>query len=357
VNTIPKTWNGPIGGTITSIIFDPHETNKVYLASWNGGVYRSEDYGQSWSQINNGLPTDAINTLAIDPNNPSVLYAGPFKFGLYKSTDGGASWTNISKGMVPDAVAYSIVIDPSNSNNVYASTRDPNINGLNPPWKGTLYKSTDGGATWTPSLVNAGGTNEQDWVYSLAIDPHSSNIIFAAAHETGIYRSTNAGSSWQRINTGLTDLTGRSILIDPTRTSTEYVGFWHRSGAFKSTDSGDHWSSIASGIAGTKVYHMTMDPNNPAVLYAATYDDGLYKSTNAGGSWRTIGFRNVPFVCITVHPVDSSYVLAGAAGTGLWLSEDGGANWRQVQWGFTNTGKLTSSSAPAIPFGDLPGME
>jgi photosystem II stability/assembly factor-like uncharacterized protein len=353
----PSQFEGTSGGTITSIIFVPNEPYISYVASWNGGVYRSIDKNQNWKQVNSGLPSMQINTLAIDPNNPKVLYAAPYNYGIYKTTDGGASWTSMSKGMSGKVVVYSIVIDPKNSSNVYASMRDNNLTSLNPPWKGTIYRSTDGGANWTASLTNAGGSAEQDWIYSLTIDPKSTNTIYAAAHEMGAYRSTDSGKSWSSISNGLNDQTGRAIVIDPTHTnpSTLYFGVWHRSGVFKTNDSGAHWNSSASGITGTKIYGMSIDPNDASILYAATYNFGLYKSTNAGGSWFNIGFNGIPFLSITASPLDSKYVLAGAGGTGLWESIDGGASWTQIKMAFSTNGIFTSSED--LPFDLQPGME
>ncbi len=354
---LPSQFKGTPGGTITSIIFAPNDPFLTYIGSWDGGVYKSIDKDQNWTQINNGLPSAQINTMAMDPKNPKVLYAAPYNYGIYKTTNGGDSWTSMSKGMSGKVVVYSIVVDPKNSSNVYAAMRDNNLTSLNPPWKGTVYRSTDGGANWTASLINAGGSGEQDWVYSLVIDPKSTNTIYAAAHETGAYRSTDSGKSWSSINNGLSDQSARAILIDPTHTnpSTLYIGVWHRSGVFKTNDSGANWNSSASGITGTKIYGMSMDPNNASVLYAATYTNGLFKSTNAGGSWSNIAFNEIPFMSIAASPFDSNYLLAGAAGTGLWQSINGGASWAQINWGFSNTGITTSSAE--LPFDLLPGME
>jgi photosystem II stability/assembly factor-like uncharacterized protein len=354
---LPSQYQGTPGGTITSIIIAKSDPYLTYIASFEGGVYKSIDNNQNWTQINNGLPTDQINTLTMEPNNPKVLYAAPYNYGIYKSTDGGATWASMSKGMSGKVVVYSIVVDPKNPSNVYASMRDNNLTNLIPPWKGTVYRSTNGGASWTPSLTNAGGSDEQDWVYSLVIDPKAPNTIYAAAHETGAYRSTDYGKSWSSINKGLDDLTGRAILIDPTHTnpSTLYIGVWHRSGVFKTNDSGGNWNGSANGISGTKIYGMSMDPNNAAVLYAATYNHGLYKSTNSGGSWSNIGFYDTPFLSITASPFNSDYLLAGAGGTGLWESTNSGASWTQIKWGFSTSG--FSISSEELQFNLMPGME
>jgi photosystem II stability/assembly factor-like uncharacterized protein len=334
----PPVSNGPIGGVIPTIIFDPFQADIVYLASFEGGVYKSYDKGETWTQFNSGIPTVQINTIAVDPSTPDTIYAGPYRYGVYKSTNGGFSWKDVSSGMKADTVAYSIVVDPSNPNIVYAATRNWN-NPFYSPWQGILYKSTNGGASWSPSLINAGGAKEQDWVYSIAIDPHTPSTVYAAAHETGVYRSTNSGASWQSIDTGMNDLTGRSIVIDKTTQNpiTLYMGMWHETGVYKSTNGGNSWFTASAGMASPKIYSITIDPIDSKTLYASTINNGIYKSTNSGNSWSLTGFKGMFFYTLSVDPRNNNTLLAGAKDDGLYKSEDRGVTWRKIQWSFVDT--------------------
>ena len=133
-------------------------------------MFKSVDGGETWFSVNIGLPSLYINAVAVDPVNSSVLYAGPYEHKLYKSVDGGLSWMPASEGIQEKAIVYSIAIDPQNPANVYISTRGIPTNG-GAPWKGVVYKSRDAGASWSTSLAGIGGSDKEDWVYSLAINP------------------------------------------------------------------------------------------------------------------------------------------------------------------------------------------
>ena len=333
----------PPGGTITAVVFDPVTPQTIYAASFDGGVYKSMNGGISWFQVNNGLPTVEINTLAIDPTDPSVLYAGPYRYGIYKTSDGGLTWVKASSGLPDQTIAYSIAVTPAAPQTVYVGFRIY-ISGWGPPWYGGIYKSTDGGLTWSAAFINIGGSGEQDWVYSLELDPSSPSTIYAAAHETGMYRSRDSGKTWQPIDTGLTDLTTRTVIADPGNPAVLYTATWHRNGVFKSLDHGDTWTNYPDGSYGGKFMQLAVDPKNTATLYAATENLGILKSTSAGTSWFNVLGSPTFFYCIAVDPANSSILLAGASAAGLWESADHGATWSQVHWGFTSTGKITDLS-------------
>jgi hypothetical protein len=346
-------YTGVVGGIIPAIAFDPFTSRIVYAASWDGGVYKSYDSGETWVQANQGMPTVQINTIAADPRNPGVLYAGPYRYGIYKSTNGGVTWTSCNVGIQKEAVVYSIAVDTFNPNIVYASTRNYN-NPFYSPWQGILYKSIDGGASWSPSLTNAGGAGEQDWVYSIAIDLHNPNTVYAAAHETGAYRSSDYGVTWQSIDNGIIDKTGRSIVIDKTTTDplTVYMGTWHETGVYKSTDGGSSWRTASRGMASPKIYSLTMDPNDNSTLYAATINDGIYKTIDAGKLWFGAGFNDQFFYTVAVDPHNSQYLLAGARTKGLFKSQDGGGTWAQINMGFTTSGGFASLEELPVILGD-----
>ncbi|HMB93107.1 MAG TPA: YCF48-related protein [Rhodothermales bacterium] len=180
------------GGSYLDIQFDPHDPATIYAVPY--GILKSTDHGHTWTDISEGIgldPERRVTSLVIDPAHPEVLYAGTSGFhggSLYKSTDGGASWTvldpenrRLSNGVI------SLAIDPSDTEVLYASTN----------FFGDLYKSTDGGQTWSILLQE---TNES---IDLLVDPEASSVIYAAFGDRGVMKSVDTGSSWHAFNEGL----------------------------------------------------------------------------------------------------------------------------------------------------------
>ena len=333
----PPTWIGPDGGTVVAIAYDPQHPEKVYAGLWGGGVFKSQDGGATWQPASAGLGNLNINSLAVAPTNPDILFAGTYKFGIYKSTDGGLSWQASNQGVQASAIVYSIAVDPTDANRVYMSTRGQSNNG-GPPWAGVVYRSVNGGASWSAALQNIGGTGQQDWVYSLAIAPRDPNFVLAAAHEYGPYRSTNYGVNWQAVSSGISDSSGRAVALDPRYASpnTAYLGVWHNSGVFKTTNDGNTWAQTANGITGKKIYCLAIDPSSPTTVYAGTGGTGVYRTTNGGASWGPAGLQTEFNYAVVINPQASTTLLSGTSGDGLFKTTTSGGSWFHSQRGLTN---------------------
>lgn len=156
-------------------------------------MFKSTNGGISWTAINSGLKSLNIETFVIDPSNPSILYAGyvgsshnlTFK-GIAKTINGGISWTNVS---IESQEILSLAIDPSNPSNIYAGSDG---NGV--------FRSTNAGTSWMP--VNTGLTATQ--VGHLAIDPNNTTM-YAGTAGSGMFKSYNGGARWIAMNSGLTN--------------------------------------------------------------------------------------------------------------------------------------------------------
>ena len=107
------------------------------------------------------------------------------------------------------------------------------------------------------------------------------DILYAATHSKGVFKSVSAGSYWVAVNNGITDLSTRSIVIDPTNSEIVYVGTWHYGGVFKTVNGGNSWKAASTGLY-HKIYSLHMDPKNPNLIYAATYRKGIMVTENAG---------------------------------------------------------------------------
>jgi photosystem II stability/assembly factor-like uncharacterized protein len=334
----PTSWLGPFGGTIVSIAFDPANPSIVYAGSYGSGVYKSLDSGLSWTSASRGLTNLYIYSMAVDPQQPSTLYAGTYRSQIYKSTDGGGTWTWSGTGMQAQAIVYSIAIDPVTTNIIYASTRGVSNNG-NPPWNGVLYKSSDGGTTWVSVLDNLGGADLQDWVYSVLVNPHAHKQVLIAAHETGPLQSNDSGLNWYSINNGILDNSGRAIAVglQEAFASNYYFGVWHVDSIYKSTNNGISWVPINQGIPYEHVYNIALDPQNGNNIYLATFKSGVLKSNNGGTSWQSSGLALDNVFSVILKPGLSSYMLASTEGDGLYQSGNSGSNWSHSSTGIENT--------------------
>src|SRR4030095_4981821 len=303
-----------IEGRITTIAIHPSNPQIVYIGTANGGMWKSTNFCQSWVSIFDNQNTSSIAVVAIDPANPNVIYCGTGEnnslrgyypgTGIYKSTDGGASWTFIG---LPNSYSFgNISINPSNTQIIYAavvgSTRRKNTD------RG-IYKSTNGGANWTQSLYHSDSVGAIDVV----VDPSNPKKIFGAMWErqrredyikyggpmTALYVSTNAGTNWSIVNGGL-------------------------------SSNASQFGRIALDICVA----------NPQVVYALTAyangnSRGLYKTTDGGTSWvltsssvansSNYAWFNRP---CKVDPINANTVICG--GLNMERSLNGGTSFSTI---------------------------
>ncbi|HEV2210504.1 MAG TPA: hypothetical protein VG167_17150, partial [Verrucomicrobiae bacterium] len=325
----------PVSGRITALAVDPTNSSVIYLGGAEGGVWKSTDGGTTWIPLTDNQPSLAVGSIAIDPQNPQTIYVGTgeedfalFNYsgaGILKSTNGGASWTRLSGPFVGPfgsdspfcggAYIGSIAVGPGNSQIVLAGAEFQCNSGTG------LYRSTNGGTTWTEVL---GTPAAPDLITGLVYDPTDGNNVYAAvgastsASNDGIWKSTNAGLNWTLANgSGTTAFPGSaaariSLAIAASSPTTLYAGA----------------ASASSG--------------STSVL-------GVYKSINGGGSWTRL--TSAPNYCspdpataqcyfdnvVAVAPDNPNIVLLGGsesattnyAGT-LYLSLDGGSTWKDI---------------------------
>jgi photosystem II stability/assembly factor-like uncharacterized protein len=356
--SIAPDWLGPDGGLISAVAFNRQDPAMIYAGSWGGGVYKSVNGGASWNRASRGLGNLTVVSLAVDPINPEIIYTGTYRDGVWKSADAGASWFQAGTGIQDDAIVYSIVIDPQNTQRLFAATRG--YQRLDRPWAGVVYRTDDGGTTWTVSLANLGGADYQDWVYALEINPTRPNIIFGATHEHGPIRSTDYGKSWKVLTNGITNKSTRAIVVDPRPdyTDTVYTGVWTKAGVFKSDDGGGTWVLKEVGIAGANIYGMSINPFAPKTIFAATYNMGVMKTTNAANTWTAAGLKADGIATVRVNPTNGQIVYSGTAGNGLFVSADGGSNWRHSQDNLKAsdaTGLIVSADEPGVYYAGIRG--
>ncbi|HCY76757.1 MAG TPA: hypothetical protein DHV28_12625 [Ignavibacteriales bacterium] len=309
--------------------------------------------------------------LEFDPNNPSIIYAGFSTGGIFKSFDGGNSWLPIFDEQAVLTVG-DIAIDPNNSNVIYVGTGEANGGHNNFPGGG-VFKSTDAGSTW--NFLGLEGTTS---IGRIVINPQNSNILYLASvgsyfapnPERGIYKSTDAGLTWEH-SLFISDTTGAvDIIIDPNNPDRLMASAWERvrrpntsrlfgpsSGIYKTTNGGINWNKITAsplpnpGFTNVGRIGLAIHKNNPDIVYAL-FTDGysiisLYRSNDFGISWTDVdpddelsgGMSNFSwyFGQVRVHPENPNvvYVLDVA----FMRSSDGGSTW-PVIYGYGGPSEL-----------------
>lgn len=202
-------------------------------------IYKSTDDGNSWSDVSGGIPAIA-DDLVVDPNNPSKVYAGT-TWGVYRSSDGGLTW-NKNTGI---AYAYALGIDPANPNILYAG------------YTKRGFKSTDGGNIWTECSSGLQGNCSQMIVLS--------NQVFYASN-VGIYKSANGGTSWNESQTGIYAAKIPSLataVSSPNLLLAEVAG----NGFFKSTDCGTTWQRLPDFYRCDSISRISVDPADASDIF------------------------------------------------------------------------------------------
>jgi len=214
-----------------------------------------------------------INTVTVDPNNSSIIYVGAPAGGIWKSVNSGTTFMPLFDEF-PQIGVSGIVVDSANSNIIYIATGDRDSSAST--FVG-VYKSLDGGTTWTATGTISGVSKASD----IYIHPTNSNILWVATNN-GLYKTTNAGSTWNRTLTGNI----RDIKVKPTDPTVIYAV--SSSIFYKSTNSGDSFTAISSSLptsSGRLVIDVTpANPNYIYVLSATTGNafQGIYKSIDSG---------------------------------------------------------------------------
>ena len=312
---------------IVSIALHPTNPKILYVAT-NDAVYKSRDGGESWEKFPS-FSARRVTTVAIDPQLPATIYAGTMGDAVYKSPDGGQHWLPHNVGL-KEHVSFvnQFVFHPALSEKIYAATTvgafytkdagrewEERMNGMkevhivtsiaiNPKdptvlyggTTGGIYRSEDGATTW--KKINTGLIPESELMASMAlgvnaieIDRVNPDIVYAGTTK-GLFRTANKGESWDRIGQSITEPFISSIVLHPSNSSVIYAG--GPAGVWESTDGGKSWQTQNAGLATLNIRALAMDPNNPQSLYAGTNGSGLYRSTDAGGTWTAMPLKAAP---------------------------------------------------------------
>ncbi|MDD5544110.1 MAG: glycoside hydrolase [Acidobacteriia bacterium] len=346
---------GPFrGGRTVAVSGVPSQPNIYYMAPNNGGVWKSDDYGHTWTPIFDNQPTQSIGALAVAPSDPNIIYVGSGEGlqrpdlsvgdGMYKSTDAGKTWQHL--GLREGRQIADIIVDPRNPNHLFVAVLG---HPYGPNEERGIYRSTDGGATFERVFY----TDENTGASQVVFDPHSTRILYAvmwAARQgpweynnaylgptSGLFKSTDGGKSWHPLTKGLPTYAeglGRiGIAIAPGQTHRLYalveanprVG-----GLYRSDDAGESWERVNHESRvwgrGDDFAEVKVDPRNPDMVYSA--NTSVYRSTDGGRTF--LAFKGAPggddYHRIWINPENPDIILLGVD-QGATLSVNGGRTW------------------------------
>jgi photosystem II stability/assembly factor-like uncharacterized protein len=334
-------------GRVIAFAVDPADPTLYYVAVASGGVWKTTNSGTSWTPVFDNEGSYSIGAIAMDARNPNVVWVGTGELnaqrsvgygdGVYKSEDGGKSWKNM--GLKTSEHIGRIAIDPTNSDTVYVAAQGP-------LWSSGgergLYKTIDGGKTWKQILKISDDTGVTD----IVIDPRHPNRIYAAAWqrrrhvftyigggpESGIYRSTDGGATWTRSRSGLPggDLGRIGLAISPANPDLLYAtveGKEGEGGVYRSTDYAASWEKQGPFLAQGMYYgQIVCDPKDQERLYIPNVI--LMTSADGGKTVQPVGERDkhVDNHAVWIEPANTRHLLVGCDG-GVYESFDRGATW------------------------------
>ena len=341
-----------MGGRIADIAVHPRNRSTWYVAAGSGGLWKTTNAGITWTPVFDEQPSYSIGAVTVDPSNPDVVWVGTgenvsgrhvgWGDGVYRSRDGGRTWQRM--GLETSEHIGKILVDPRDGDVVFVAAEGP-------LWSAGgergLYKTTDGGATWTAVVE----IDENTGVTDVEFDPSNPDVLYAAAYqrrrhiwsllaggpESGIYKSTDGGESWRRIDVGLPkgDMgkIGLAVTVaDPDVVYATIEANDEERGFYRSLDKGESWerrNSYISGGTGPHYYQeIEASPQDPGLVYQM--DVFLHVTRDGGASFDNLGTgreKHSDNHAMWIDPDNGNHLLVGTD-AGLSETFDEGTKWR-----------------------------
>ncbi len=340
-----------MGGRIDDFAVVESDPDIVYVGVASGGVWKTTNGGTTWEPIFDKEAVSTIGDVTLAPSDPSIIWVGTgepnnrqsssWGAGVYKSTDAGKTWTNV--GLADSQHIGRIAIHPTNPNIVYVAALG-HLWGANK--ERGVYKTTDGGKTWTQSLF----INEDTGAVDIAMDPQSPDTLYAAAYERrrtafgfdgggpdgGLYKTTDGGATWKKLTKGLPyaeggDVGRIGVSIFRHNPNVVYAIIQHaKGGIFRSEDKGETWTKMGDTNPRPSYYsQIVVDPNNDLRIWVLGAP--MYYSEDGGKTFVTNRVSRIhgDFHAMWINPHDSNHMIVGSDG-GIHWSHDGGRTWEFV---------------------------
>jgi photosystem II stability/assembly factor-like uncharacterized protein len=353
----PDTWKGlelrSIGPALTSgrvvdLAVDPRHPERWFVAAAAGGVWKTVNAGTSFMAVFDDEKSFSIGCVTIDPNDSAVVWVGSgennsqrvvaYGDGVYRSDDAGKSWTNV--GLQKSEHIGKILVDPRDSHTVYVAAQGPL---WAPGGDRGLYKTTDNGKTWKAVLT----ISENTGVTDVAMDPRNPDILYAAAYqrrrhvftlidggpESALYKSTDAGATWNKLKTGLPkeDMGRIGLAISPVDPDVVYAVIEAANkggGFFRSTDRGATWEKRGDYVPGGPQYYNEIfaDPFDRDRVYSM--DVWMRVTDDGGKTFRKLGetWKHPDNHVIWIDPKNADHYIVGCDG-GIYETFDRAVTW------------------------------
>lgn len=332
-----RTWRtivGMHGKSIRAVTLAPSNSEIIVVGALDG-VYRSEDRGNNWQRISPAEDDKFRNveSVAVDPDDPNVIYVGTWHLG-WKTTDGGETWRPIKNGVEDDSDIFSIIIDYSNTRNIYLSACSG------------IYKSE-----YSAELFH----RVQGVPYSarrtrvLKQHPTNPTMIFAGTTD-GLWQTEDAGRRWRRL---VPDVTVNDIHIDPSDPARILLAT-DRSGVLLSTNGGATFETSNHGFSYRTVSSLLVDASDSQTIYAALLNDkqfgGVFVSRDRGQNWRQLnkGLENLDV--LTLVQTKGGDIVAGT-NSGIFMLARTANDWRATDFIYQQLAnpKMNHDASPSVP--------
>lgn len=350
-----------MSGRIADIAIDQSDSSTWYVGVGSGGVWKTVNGGTTWTPVFDDEDTYSIGCITIDPNDRNTIWVGTgenvsgrhvaYGAGVYRSRDAGKTWDNM--GLTESEHIGMIRIDPRDSNVIFVAAQGP-------LWSGGgergLYKSTDGGESWSKilgdGLGNTGIDDEYTGVSEVHFDPRNPDVLYAVSWQrfrnvavlldggpgSGIHKSVDGGATWRELTEGLPEENKGKIglAISPQKPDVVYatIELANRTGGFfRSEDGGESWEKRNEYLSGGTGPHYYQEIFASPYRFDRVYqmDVHLHVTENGGKDFiqTSSDKKHVDHHAMAFHPTDEDYLLVGNDG-GVYESLDLGETWRFI---------------------------
>ncbi len=331
---------GNFGGRTRAVVVHPSDVNTWWAGAVGGGIWKTTDGGNTWSCKTDDLPVLSVTAMDLCKTQPDILYAGTGEGfyngdaiigdGVFKSTDGGETWSQLSSTASNTNFRYvnRLIVDPDNPNTLLVATNTG------------VYRSTDGGTSWTEVFNNG------QRVQQIVANPLRFDSQFICVYSSGIYKSTDGGLTWNYVSEEITDHQRIEMAIAPTDTNIVYASPVNNDngllGFFRSPDAGNTWINYGNStnwLGGQGWYDndLAVSPLDEDIVFVGGID--LYRVQINGSSMNVTQISewytgsSYPYVHADQHalvPVkvsNTNFILVAGNDGGVWYSPDMGQSW------------------------------
>jgi photosystem II stability/assembly factor-like uncharacterized protein len=338
-----------MGGRGTDVEAIPGNPNTVYFATGGGGLWKSVNGGVTWTALFERENTYSIGDIALDPRNPDTIWLGSgeanmrnsvsFGDGVYRSTDGGKSWKHL--GLKETEHIARVQVSPLDSNTAWVCAVGHQSA---PNEERGVFVTNDGGKSWQKTLY----LDDKHGCADLEVNPSNPNVLYAAmwrfqrwpwnhtsgSEQSGVYKSIDGGKTWTKLTKGLPKLIGRAgVKVAPSNPSTVYIACESKEGTFyQSTDAGESWTQMTKerSVVSRGFYYadIRVDPKNENRVYSLATN--LQVTIDGGKTWKQIANRiHSDHHGMWIDPTNTARIWLVHDG-GIAASYDGGESWEAI---------------------------